>query len=263
MKRMVLWAMFLMLSLVAMSVSADEKGGAKTDGEKAAQKKAAKLNKCWERMEAYKSKDGGFYVSGDLPVCKVFEEVLNTTCESPDKLQCNWTLPEGEKKFQKLKWETVDWREYWDIIGQLSVSRIFPTGTREERWELMKDSVREDFEKGKSSLSITTVDINHDGTQEQVARIDSFSIPCNKKIGETFGIVDINNKEVIPFQGLFFNININSSPEIMNYNGRAFMFSLYSEDMYRHNVMIHEGLPHGERYGNQNVCQIRYIKGGK
>lgn len=252
--KFILGIMLLMLSVMVQPAIAEEKSDAK-----AIEKASATSEKCWQRVEAYKN-DGGFYVRGDLPVCMAFEEVLNTTCEPPGTLECNWTLPKGEKRFQKLKWETVDWKEYWDIIGYLSVSLIFPTGKREARWKLMQDSVRNDFEKGTSNLSITTVDIDHDGMREMVARINSFSIPCNKKIGSLYGVVDINNREVMPYRGLFFDLNINISPEIMYYDGKAFMFSLYR---FARNVMIYEGLPAGERYRSQNVCQIRYIKGGK
>jgi hypothetical protein len=252
--KLIVGVMLLMLSLLVQPATGAEKGDAK-----AGEKVSATSNKCWQRMEAYKD-DGGSYVRGDLPVCKAFEEVLNTTCEPPEKLECNWTLPEGEKMFQKLKWKTVNWREYWDIIGYLSVSLIFPTGEREERWKLMKERVREDFEKDISNLSITTVDINNDGIEETVARIDFFSIPCNKKIGSIYGVVDIVNKEVMPYRGLFFDVNINRSPEIIYYDGKAFMFSLYR---FARNVMIYEGSPLGERYGSQNICQFRYIKGGK
>lgn len=247
---LVLGAMFLMLSFAVMPASAEEKGvrGGKT---------TAKHGKCWERMEAYKEPDTGSYVRGDIPVCKAFEEVLNTTCEPPEKLQCNWTLPKGEKRFQKLKWETVDWREYWELIGPLSFSRTVPSPEVAERWESDKEKTRKDFEEGKITLSITTVDVDHNGIDELIMRMDY--LPCNEiSAASLFGVIG-PPKHMDSFRGLFFAINKNSGPEIMYYDGRAFMFSLHR---FERTAMIYEGLSPGERYSSQNVCQIKYIKGG-
>jgi hypothetical protein len=239
--KLIIGIIFLVLSLLVQPASAVEKQGTKTDEKASA--------KCWQRQKAYT-------VSGNAPVCVAFEKLLNTTCESPEKLKCNWTLPDGEKRFKKLRWKTIDWREYWSLIGDISVSLIFPTGEREGRWELMKDRERKAFDEGKSSLSITIVDIDNDGNKEQVVRMDF--VPCNENAASVFGVMN-PDKRIDSFRGLFFSVNTDLSPEIMYYNGKAFMFSLSAR-----NVMIYEGFPPGEMmYSSQNVCKIRYIKGEK
>ncbi|MFH2044150.1 MAG: hypothetical protein ABIK92_03270 [Pseudomonadota bacterium] len=246
--------MVLILSLFTQFVFATEKGGAKVR-----EKIKAKSAKCWERMppleESLMSPEYG-------TVCKAFEEVLNTTCESPEKLQCNWSLPAGEKRFKKLTWEQLDWKEYWGIIGDLRVSGV-RKDLRDNLWKNDEERIRKLFEESKCSIAITKVDIDHDGNVEIIVRDDNQ--PCEGNAGVTFGVMNPLTKRMDwSYEDLIRGVNaFNEGAEVMLYNGQTFMFK-WERDFKA--VYVYEGfnlLPNSESRGSINICRFKYLKGGK
>lgn len=284
---LVLGVMFLMLGLSAMPVAAAEKSVAKADGKKTTQKKAAKPTKCWQRLVQYAEAEGGestrihidqwrlpdevvsneVEVFDEAPVCVVFEEVLNTTCELPEKLQCKWTLPEGEKRFKKLEWKPLDPKEYRGltedyIFGEADSKNPDPE-YRKMRWNSINPDFKKAFDEDTLNIKAAIVDINQneqDG-EEQVVR---YSLPS--KCAGTFSIMNPETKRVDWKRNeIFFHVNALSyyGSEILLYNGKAFMFKIM-DIFYEPNsepskeVILYEGYS----YGSGNVCRFKYLKGG-
>lgn len=232
-------------------------------GASSGKKTVKKSGKCWKRVtwvdRTTSMGDGTrapVYVRSDLPVCMDFEKVLNTTCEQPKKLKCNWTLPPEEKKFQKLKWLPLNTKEYWPLIKDIRVS-----GVREDQREIVwaQDGARTEklFEEGKRALSTTWVDLDGDKHAELVVRDDD--IPCQKDSGASF---DVMNPKTVRldwnYSQLVFDVNAsNEGGEIMLYNGKAYMFKYERYD--GDTVYIYEGYPNS----SLNICQFRYQRGGK
>jgi hypothetical protein len=244
-RKLIMAVMIVVFCITAGPLGAAEKQVGK------ANKKVTKAQKCWKMQEPYD------YI-GDLPVCLAFEEVLNKTCETPDQVACNWTLPPGEKRFKKLDWQPLDWKEYWELIGDINKSGV-REDLREHLWKKEAAENRKLFEDGQRSLAVTMVDIDQNGRPERVVRYDL--IPCP---GSMFGIVIPETKRLDwRFRQLFFNVNADYGAEIMLFDGQAFMFGM---DDFRKVVMVYEGFsrnPTDPHFGSINVCQFGYVKGGK
>ena len=196
---------------------------------------------CWKRQELV---DRQFWpITGNASVCRAFEQVLNTTCEAPDKLQCNLTLPPDEKRFQKVNWQPLNWQEYWEMIREWRLKHI-REGMSEDMREEEVLRIRRLFEDGKSSLSTATLDINNDGGAEQVVRWGQ----------HTFGVLIPGAKRLDwRYESAFLNLNSSDGAEIMLYQGKTYMFgwvtgfkSLYIWD---------------KRYGYGDLCKLKYLKG--
>jgi hypothetical protein len=147
-------------------------------------------SKCWKRLPPFEE-------SHMLPeydtVCEAYVELLNTVCEPLEKLGCNWTVPPGDKRFRKLKWVELDPRDYWGLIKDLDVCGI-REDLREELWKKEEARVRKALDEGKLRLSVTTVDIDQDGHEEQVVRYEL--LPCKDNPGSTFGVMDPQTKRM-------------------------------------------------------------------
>jgi uncharacterized protein YecT (DUF1311 family) len=204
---------------------------------------------CWKRKELVSRQ---FYpVTGNASVCRAFEEVLNTTCEAPDKLKCSWTLPSDEKRFQKLNWQPLDWQEYWEMIRDWRLKNI-REGMNEDIREEEVMRIRKLFKDGKSSLAMAIVDINNDGVAEQVVRWDL--LPCQETPGSMFGVLISGTKRLDwRYESAFLKPNASDGAEIMLYEGKIYKFgwvpgfkSLFIWD---------------ER--NSRVCEFKYLKEGE
>ncbi|MDD5169116.1 MAG: hypothetical protein PHN75_09880 [Syntrophales bacterium] len=209
--------------------------------------------KCWQRQKAFED-------TGNSSLCRDFEKVLNTTCESPEKLQCNWTLPPGEKNFKKLEWESVDWRNYWEFIEDLRKSGV-REDMREELWKREESKVRLAWEKGTRTLLISNqaIDIDRDGSRERIIRDER--LPEDKSCGVMLGVLQNDTKRMdLAYEHLFGNINASEGAEIMIYKGQAFMFGW---DSGFKRVMVWQGFTTLTGKGSLNVCQFEYLKGGK
>ena len=232
-------------------------------GEQAARtekKMAKKSSKCWKRMppleKALMSPEYG-------TVCKAFEEVLNTTCEPPERLRCNWTLPKDEKRFKKLVWQPLDPKEYWGLIEDMAISG-WGEKYRAGKWEKLEPEYKKYLESGRIRLSITTVDIDQDGRMEQVVRY-SLSPECVAQ--NSFGVMSPKIKHLDwRYEWVVGHVNGTHGAEIMLYNDNAYMFGM---DTYAIPgiVMVYEGFslenfdpPHK---GSVNICRFKYLKGGK
>ncbi len=123
----------------------------------------SKAKKCWVQT---KTQDNYFE---DPELCAAFEQVLNATCEPPEKLQCNWTLPKGETGFTKIQWQPIDYRKHWLLIKDLRLSG-WAKQYRDENWVRLKPVIRKQFERGYISLEAANVDIDGDGNEEYIVR---------------------------------------------------------------------------------------------
>jgi len=203
---------------------------------------------CWKRKELVRRQF--FPITGNVSVCRAFDEVLNTTCEPPDKLICNWTLPPNEKRFKKVNWQPLNWQAYWEMIREWRLKNI-REGMSEEMREEEVLRIRRLFEDGKSSLSTATLDINNGGGAKQVVRWDQH--PCQETPGSMFGVLIPGTKRLDwRYESAFLNPNSSEGAEIMLYDGKTYKFgwdpgfkSLYIWD---------------ERHGD--LCEFKYLKEG-
>lgn len=222
---------------------------------------------CWKRQEPIGRQLRP--ITGDAPICRAFELVLNTTCEPPKELGSNWTIPSNEKRFQKLIWQPLDWREYWGLIEDM-VKAGLRKDLREEVWKkedpnvgkevnemrrmLSKITVdeatlRKEFEEGGWRLSVATVDIDHDNHPELLVRQDRVPPP-----GSIFGVMIPDTKRLDwSYEPKLAKINRgNEGAEIMFYEGKIYYFGwqggwdflfIWDEE-------------------NWAICKFKYLKGG-
>ena len=146
--------------------------------------------KCWKRISWISSttsmgngKRAPIYERSDLPACKAFEEVLNTTCESPKKLKCDWLLPAGEKKFKKLTWKQVDFKEHKGFIEDM----ILGKDHAQERWNTKDPKFKKAFEENRIDIKMTLIDIDGDGARESLVR-QNWRVEC--PASAEFGVMD-------------------------------------------------------------------------
>jgi len=118
---------------------------------------------------------------GNDPICKDFEQLLNTTKEPPEKLKCNWTFPSVEKRFRKAEWKQLDWRQYQDLIHDSFVSPL-NREAGERSWKDYGPSVIKEYEDGKRGLWVTQVDIDKDGRIDHIVREEITGCPATGRI---------------------------------------------------------------------------------
>jgi hypothetical protein len=223
--------------------------------------------KCWKMMPPDDQND----FPADCGVCVAYEELLNTVCEPPEKLGCDWTVPPGDKRFRKLKWTELDPHKYWGLIKDLSVCGI-RKDLREGLWKKDEARVRKALDEGKLRLSVTTVDIDHDGHEEQVVRCQF--LPTKYGPGSIFGVMDPQTKRLDWQRNNLLLGGINGlayyGNEILLYEGKAYMFKMEydpnePETHSEKAVTIHEGfsLSNEFAFGSLNLCHFIYLKGRK
>jgi len=257
-RKLIVGIMILVLSF-ATPATAAEKQTAKAGG-----KTTAKSAKCWKRMPPL---DKVLMTPEYNTVCKAYEEVLNTTCELPEKLMCNWTLPKGEKRFKKLVWQSLDPKKYRmlteDYVLGEAYSKKPDPAYKTMRWNTINLDFKKAFDEDKLNIKMTVVDIDHDGKEEYIVR---YSLPseCNGK--SSFLIMTPETKRLDwRYKNLTDGVNaLSEGSEILLYEGKAFMFKI--ENIYyepgsnpSQEAMIYEGYP----YGAGNLCRFKYLKGGK
>lgn len=253
--------LFLMFSFLVQPSIAVEDNDIRTDSANT-EDSAEDGTKCWKRMLPVDERD---LLPAYDTVCKAYEELLNTVCEPPEKLGRNWTVPPEDKRFRKLKWVELDPRDYRGLIKDLSVCGI-REDLRENLWKTKEAQVTKALEEGNLRLSVTTVDIDYDGSEEQVVRYER--PPCKGAVGTIFGLMDPETKRMDwkryqAIRGL--NSFAYYGNEILLYEGEAYMFKItkisYSPTPEKE-VMIYEGF-RVHSYGNINLCRFKYLKGRK
>ena len=248
--KLILIIMVLAFCSVAISLMAADK-------HTQTEKKSTKISgKCWRKVwissEALMGKN-------TMPVCKTFEEVLKTTCEPPEKLKCNWTLPAGEKRFQKLQWQPLDPKEHWELIRDICLSGVLEK-YRAGRWKHYEPEYKKDLAEGRLKLFTATADVDHDGKVENIVKLNR-TPDCPNRV--TYAVITPQAKQMDwKYRQLILYINWYSGSEIMIYDGRAYMFRW---DEVPGRIMIYEGytLPDMDSMGAINICQYQYLKGGK
>jgi hypothetical protein len=238
----------LMLVLPAGIAGAQEQNADKTSvGDRRV------MDKCWQRVwvisEALKGRS-------TEPVCKAFERVLNTTCEQPDRLPCNWTLPPGEKQFRKLKWKRIDTIEHKDLIEEM----VFGKDRSPVRWNTKDPEFRRAFESNAIDIKQTLVDIDGDEVRELLVH-ESWRHECPAR--GWFGVMEPKTKRLDwRYEHVLSDTNASEGAEVMLHNGKAYMFG-WDRDWKI--VMVYEGFyVHAvNARGNINICQFKYVKEDK
>jgi len=249
--KLILGTILMIMSLVvSQSMAADQ------ESTKANALEQGKIAKCWKREKPFED-------TGNAQLCKAYEHVLNKTCEPPEKLRCNWTLPPGEMRFKKLKWQPLDWRKYWDLIGDINKSGV-REDLREELWKREESRIRRLYEEGRRRIAMTTADLDHNGQKEAVVRYDL--VPCDEDAGTMFAVISSDTRRLDwRFSQMLLSVNSSEGAEIMLYEGRAFLFGW---DPNWKQIDIWEGFGIGvgasiTRSGRLNVCTFKYIKEDK
>lgn len=207
------------------------------------------VKKCWQRQKAFED-------TGNSSLCRDFEKVLNTTCESPEKLQCNWTLPPGEKKFKKLEWKAINPRERWNLIKDMVISG-WNDEYRAGQWERLEPQYKQALEEGLLKLKETQVDIDHDGKKDQVVVLQKGQ--CGKSGSQRiFGVIDQNTGNLNnEYREIVLGLG-GCGGDIITYDNYAFMFGWeYGWNL----VMVWRGFDTLTGKGSLNVCQFKYTKG--
>jgi hypothetical protein len=224
--------------------------------------------KCWKRTSWVpwttlsgdgKSRVPVVFESGN-PVCLAFEKVLNSTCESPKKLQWNWALPTREMNFKKYRWEILKWEENWELTKDMGQSNSILDKNKEHNWNINKDRIRSEYERGKIMLSAAKFDIDNDKQIEQVIRYDH--VPPQEFSGTAFGVLNPITKQIDPkYNALNTDSYLCDSYEIMSYHGVAYRFGV---DVTLNQLIIFDLKSDGDGKSSTDICHFRYIaKKGK
>jgi hypothetical protein len=256
--------LFLMFSFLVQPSIAVEDNDIRTDSANT-EDSPEDGTKCWKRLPPIDERD---MLPEYCTVCKAYEELLNTVCEPPEKLGCNWTVPPGDKRFSKLKWVELDPQEYWGLIKDLRVCGI-REDLREDLWKKEEAKVRKELDEGKTRLWVATVDIDQDGREEQVVKYEF--LPCKDDPGSIFGVVDPQTKRMDwkRYEALrYVNSCAYYGNEILLYEGEAYMFKIEEvsyDPTLEKGVELYMGfsLFGGSTFGNRNLCQFQYLKGRK
>ena len=245
--KLILAMMVLVFCFAVVSVLAADDKPLQTE------KKSTKTSdKCWKRISWNESTH--IAQTSSAPVCKVFEDVLNTTCEPSEKLTCKWTLPADEKLFLKLQWQPLDPKKHWELIRDMCLSGWLEK-YRAGQWEHYEPEYKKDLDEGRLTLYFAIIDIDRDGKTEHVVRLKR-SPDCPSS--SIFGVMIPEIKQIDwKYRRLFMG------DEIMIYEGRAYMFEW---DEVPGRIQVYEGfnlLPNSDSRGSINICQFQYLKGGK
>jgi len=190
---------------------------------------------------------------GNDPICRDYEEVLNIVGEAPDKLKCNWTLPPDEKRFQKLVWKPIDWKDHWDFIKD-KYHRGLRKDLREKEWVKDESEIRASLEKGLSRLYIAETDLNYMGTKRHVYIVREERDNC---VG--YGNAAVMNPETKrldnTFEAAFIRTYYNSyGNQIILYHGLPFIFTRDNIHLNIYSTSL------GEWPYSKNICRFQYIK---
>lgn len=199
---------------------------------------------CWKRKELV---DRQFWpVTGNTSVCRAFEQVLNTTCEAPNSLQCNWTLPPDEKRFQKLNWQPLEFKEYKEVVEEMILGK-----DHKWRWNQIDSEAKKAFDEGRINIKMAAVDIDNNGKVRYIVH-ESWRTNCPGR--GTFGIIDPKIKKLDwQFEGALLGINSSEGAEIMLSEGKTYKFGWQSG---WDTLFIWD-----ERHGS--VCKFKYLKVGE
>lgn len=205
----------------------------------------SKTKKCWVQTKSL------YHDVNDPELCTTFEQVLNAICEPPEKLQCNWTLPQETKGFTKINWQLIDYRKYWSLVKDLRLSG-WAKQYREDNWKSIEPEVRKTFERGYISLEVANVDIDRDGKEEYIVR-STYAPNCS-----TMGTIGVVNRQTDTLDENYDNMKpgFATGYEIILYKGRPYIFNVswLSGD---ENVNISEVI----RGSNYSICMFKYMMG--
>lgn len=207
-----------------------------------------KNNIRWERTEA---RDG----DGNDPICRDYEEVLNTVGESPEKLKCNWTLPPDEKRFQKLLWKPINWKDYWLFLKD-KYYQVVRQDIGDKEWPKDEQKIRAAFEKGAFILYMAETDVIYDKQKRHVYIVREERDSC-VGYGDA-SVVNIETKRLDnTFASAFINTSYNSwigGHQIMLYHGLPFILTWNGLHLEIYSTTM------GRRGYSKNICRFQYIK---
>lgn len=185
--------------------------------------KQSRLKKCWELGTDEKTE---FYNDAENGLHKEFERVLNDSCEPIETFICNWTLPPTGSKFQKPKWEALDYRSNWLLIKDLTLISLSEQ-YRENEWRHIEPMIRKRFEKGYIQLETTKLDVDQNGEEEILVR--SIDTPYCPSMGN-IGVLDQKTGRLDSTFDIMFSNGISGSQEIILYNGLPYLFTYHPVD---------------------------------
>ncbi|MBU1052604.1 MAG: DUF1311 domain-containing protein [Proteobacteria bacterium] len=197
---------------------------------------------CWMRQQPFVGKPF-WSITGTAPVCRAFEQILNTTCETPDEIHCSLTLPADEKRFQKLNWQHLEFKEYKDVIEEIILDK-----GRKWNWNQKNPEVKKAFDEGRFDISITAADI-FGGKTKKVVRI-SWKEDCPGIC--MYGVIDTETKRIDwQYESALLHLNASKGSDIMLYEGKVYKFGWQPGfDL----LFIWD-----ERISS--ICQFEYLKG--
>lgn len=250
-RKLILVVTILLVSFIVVSL------GIADDQHVGIEKKVSKTSgKCWKRT--WLSSEA-LWGKSTMPVCKAFEEVLNKTCEPPEKLKCNWTIPVAEEKFKKLIWKEIDPKVHWDLIRDIVLSG-WNEKYRAGKWEHYEPEYKKNLAEGRLKLFTTSAIMVHDGKEEQVVCLRR-TPDCPSR--GTYAVMIPATRQIDwRYRDLLGNINSYDGSEIMLYDGSVYLFQ-WEEVPGRINIYRTFSLFENTEFGSTNICQFVYLKGRK
>jgi|WetSurMetagenome_2_1015567.scaffolds.fasta_scaffold10503_2 uncharacterized protein len=209
----------------------------------AAEKEGLKSKKCWVQAKPLNG-----YVD-DQGLCAAYEQILNAICDPPEKLQCNWSLPQSETRFKKVHWHPIDYHKHWLLIKDLRLSGWLEK-YREDNWISLEPAIRKQYENGFIHLEMAEVDIDHDGQNEHIVR-STYAPNC-----PAMGQIGVMNPQTSRLDERYDKMppGFTTGYEIIFYKGKPYIFGV---------TWFYEGVGiwEGDRSRSVNICMFKYRMG--
>ena len=207
---------------------------------------------CWKR-ETIMDPDlatGLRAITGNDGICRTYEQVLETICEPPEKIQCTYNLALNEIRFTKPVWVQMDSKEYPELIDDL----IFGKEHDKKQLRTMGPDFVKAYEEGKIRLEKSVVDIDNDGRLEDIVKINWRQ---NCPASGTYGVLDPTTKRMDwKYKRIVDKMNdLVDSAEILIYKEKT-----YAVGCWGNVLKIWDG--EATSY-NQKICDFKYLKGAK
>lgn len=207
---------------------------------------------CWRRqpiMDPDLAAMGG--ITGNDDICRIYEQVLETMCEPPEKMRCTYNLPSNEIRFRKPVWVQMNSKEYPELIDDLAFGKEHnKTTLREKDPDFIKA-----YTEGQIKLVKTVVDIDNDGHLETIVKM---SWRQNCPASGTYGVLDPTTKRLDwkeKYSWVLEKMNdLVDSAEILIYQERTYVVGW--DNGYK-TLKIWNG--EATSY-NKRICEFKYLK---
>jgi uncharacterized protein len=208
--------------------------------------------KCWKRQPIMDPDSAAMRgTTGNADICRVFEQLLETICEPPEKFKCTYNLLSDETRFKKLIWEDINPKEYPGVVDDLT----FGEEHNKEKLRAKDPNFVQAYTEGKIKLVRSVVDIDNDGRLETIVKMNwRQNCPASGK----FGLLNPITKRLDrKYNSLLQKMNdLVDTAEIFIYKERT--YTIAWDNGYKR-LYIWDG----EASYNQKICEIKYLGGGK